>query len=83
MITKLIDFYLMKESPLYYNNTNRTEMGNSIVNPKFSPLICTLSTLIRSCFTLTWSKEDLKNNIIPVTSLVNLGQNDVIISNIL
>ena len=69
MITKLIDFYLMIESPFFYDNMIRTEMGSILVNPKFSPLICALSTLIRTCFTQTWTENDYKNGIAPYTSL--------------
>ena len=66
-ISKLCDFFLMKESPLYESNKRRTEMGNTHVNPKFSGLICAVSTLVRHCYTKYWTKEHHERKIIPPT----------------
>ncbi len=69
MIAKLIDFFLMKESPFYKAGENRYEMGNRLVNPKFAGLISTLSTLIRHSFTETWNEEDHSKGLKPHTFL--------------
>ena len=69
MISKLIDFFLMKDSPFYKTGDSRYEMGNRIVNPKFASLISTISTLIRHSYTETWKKEDLDKDVKPHTLL--------------
>ena len=67
MISKLIDFVLMKESPFYKTGESRYEMGNRLVNPKFAPLITTLSIMLRHSYTSTWTEEDFKNGVKPPT----------------
>jgi hypothetical protein len=52
LISKLIDFFLMKDSPLYKKGESRTEFGSRNVPPKFAPLINTVSHMLR------YSKEN-------------------------
>jgi len=59
----------MKESPLYDLNKKRTEMGNSHVTPKFSGIICAISTLGRYCYTKGWTKDQFEKGIKPATAL--------------
>lgn len=67
MIFVLADFFLVKDSPYYKNSDNRVEMGNNMITPKFAPLISTISTMIKNCFTPSWDKSNLPINIQPET----------------
>jgi hypothetical protein len=68
IIYMFIDLALGKDSPFYKKGESRSEIGNKIALPKFTPLLNTVSNLIRRCYTSTWTKETFeKNNIIPIT----------------
>jgi len=57
LVSRLIDLALGKESPLYRKGESRCEMGNKIAPPKFTPLLNTVSNLVRRSFTETFTKE--------------------------
>ncbi len=42
-------------------------MVGNMINPKFSALISTVSTLVCRCLTQTWTEENKENNVIPNT----------------
>jgi hypothetical protein len=67
MIFTLLDLFLQKDSPYYKSNDNRVEMGNNMVLPKFAPLIATVATMVKRCFTPAWNEESISNNLIPLT----------------
>ncbi len=67
MIFLLVDFFLQKDSPFYKSSDNRVEMGSNTINPKFSALMSTISTLVCRCLTHTWTEENKESNVIPST----------------
>jgi hypothetical protein len=66
-IFRFIDFFLQKESPYYKKGETRHEMGNKTVIPKFSPLISSISLLVRHCYTSTFTKDDKAEGKVPHT----------------
>lgn len=65
LIYRLIDFFLMKDSPLYKKGDNRAEFGSKTVPPKFAPLLSCLANLVRHCYTDTFSETDLEQGNMP------------------
>lgn len=66
MLSKLLDFYLMSDSPIIQKNIHKQDMGSSHSNPKFSPLICTISNLLSYYYTITWNEDiHLKQGVKP------------------
>jgi len=57
LVSRLIDLALGKESPLFRKGETRNEIGNKIAPPKFTPLLNTVSNLVRRSFTETFTKE--------------------------
>ena len=80
IISRLVDFFLGKDSPSYEFNKKRTEMGNNHVIPKLSGLICAVSLLVRRCYTPGWPEG---STLPPPTTLkegkiYSMSKNDLI-----
>jgi hypothetical protein len=73
IISKLIDLFMGKSSPLYKYNKSRTEMGNAHAPAKFSSLISALSSLIRQCYTRRWTLE-LSEELPPPLTIIRKGK---------
>lgn len=77
LVSRMIDLALGKESPLFKKGESRNEIGNKLAPPKFTPLLNTVSNLVRRCYTETWTKEiyeDSKKSHKPNT-LIELSEN--------
>lgn len=59
LVTKLIDFFLESESPLYQILQKRQSMGSNYANPPMEPLIHTVSLIARSMTSFPENFEEM------------------------
>jgi len=57
IIHRLIDFFLVADSPFCKYSEKRVEMGTKSISPLFKPLIVTIANICKYCYTDKWNEE--------------------------